>query len=510
MGLHTIRKVSLEYSVSARMLRYYEQIGLLESTRIKDYAYRVYDETAIKRLALIILLRKLQIPVKQIIHILANQDALAVIEVFKRNIEELDERITALSSVRSILARFVDEMHQKADVRLKLDLLNDKTMLAVAGSLSFSENKIGDKVSPEELRQADERLRKQAEEHLRIVYRLPSMVAVITCAHDENGEDWNARRKAEALVKRFIEDTNLYRLKPDLRVWGFTDGKFERGGWTMWVTVPDGFVVPPSFTLKQYHGGLFAAYPNWDFDFTAWSDESELYEWNHQQCGTAEEYFNPFNIYGFTHIESGLGGAMYTDVLYPIKEIGKMTDKQKGKITALEKARPRRVTDIDLTTMIKTNDIEIHYENGMLIMHKDGDNGSRSMTTREVFTCPLRITLRAKTDDTNIRLQYHQGIVLINWEHERDTLVVFDVATGQFNTYKKRGRVPVNEFVDVEWTIGREIMTLKINGELRHAGDDYPYIEAVKENGLPPAPVGISTAFGSTVTVTSLTIAELP
>ena len=78
MELQTVRQVSLEYGISNRMLRYYEQIGLIESSRIDDYAYRVYDQVAIKRLQQIIILRKLQIPVKQIKDILNNQNAVTV------------------------------------------------------------------------------------------------------------------------------------------------------------------------------------------------------------------------------------------------------------------------------------------------------------------------------------------------------------------------------------------------------------------------------------------------
>ena len=142
MEIQTATHVSQTYNISTRMLRYYEQLGLIESLRKEDYAYRVYDEAAIKRLQQIIILRKLQIPMKQIKDLLNNQNAVAVIEIFKQNISELDEQITALSTVKSILARFIDELQEKADVHLKLDLLNDKAMLAVLGSLSFSENKI--------------------------------------------------------------------------------------------------------------------------------------------------------------------------------------------------------------------------------------------------------------------------------------------------------------------------------------------------------------------------------
>ncbi len=45
-----IREASLRYDISARALKYYEDIGLIKSTRSDDYAYRLYDETAVKRL----------------------------------------------------------------------------------------------------------------------------------------------------------------------------------------------------------------------------------------------------------------------------------------------------------------------------------------------------------------------------------------------------------------------------------------------------------------------------
>ena len=50
----TIGTVSKNLGISSRMLRYYEQIGLIESKRVENYAYRVYDEEAIRRLRQII------------------------------------------------------------------------------------------------------------------------------------------------------------------------------------------------------------------------------------------------------------------------------------------------------------------------------------------------------------------------------------------------------------------------------------------------------------------------
>ncbi len=43
-----IRDVSSKYDISARALRYYEDMGLITSTRSNDYAYRLYDESGRK------------------------------------------------------------------------------------------------------------------------------------------------------------------------------------------------------------------------------------------------------------------------------------------------------------------------------------------------------------------------------------------------------------------------------------------------------------------------------
>ncbi len=69
MELQTISQVSRDYGISTRMLRYFEQAGLILSLRKDNYAYRVYDQNAVNRLRQIIVLRKLRVPVKQIISI---------------------------------------------------------------------------------------------------------------------------------------------------------------------------------------------------------------------------------------------------------------------------------------------------------------------------------------------------------------------------------------------------------------------------------------------------------
>ena len=78
-NLAKIREVSVRYNVSARTLRYYEDMGLIESTRSDDYAYRLYDEAAIKRLEQILILRRLNISIKDIKRIFNTEDRKSVV-----------------------------------------------------------------------------------------------------------------------------------------------------------------------------------------------------------------------------------------------------------------------------------------------------------------------------------------------------------------------------------------------------------------------------------------------
>jgi DNA-binding transcriptional MerR regulator len=79
MDLQTISMVSKNFNVSTRTLRYYEQIGLLQSIKKDGYMYRTYDESSLKRLEQIIILRKLRIQLKQ-----ASKDAACSVIIWQQ------------------------------------------------------------------------------------------------------------------------------------------------------------------------------------------------------------------------------------------------------------------------------------------------------------------------------------------------------------------------------------------------------------------------------------------
>ncbi len=331
MELKTIRQVSLDYGVSRRMLCYYEEIGLIKSSRKDDYAYRVYDENAIQRLQQIIILRKLQIPVKQIKDILNNQNAVEIIEIFRQKISELDEEMTALSTLKSILMRFVDELKEKADVDLKLELLNNKTMLAIVSTLSFPENKIKEKVSMEELNKANENLNKLADRDVRIVY-LPPMTVAAAYATGENCES-----KANVMIAQFVKESGLLNIKPDARSFGFDCSKGTTAVgepsrvYEVWVSIPNDIEVPAPLLKRTFDGGLYAAHVlrTWDFQdwglLKEWVNASDKYDndwdsprWTSLETVAGQGFEETLNFYNFT-TNGSEKDDLQLDLLFPIK-----------------------------------------------------------------------------------------------------------------------------------------------------------------------------------------------
>jgi DNA-binding transcriptional MerR regulator len=105
MELQTISQVSKQFKVSTRTLRYYRQIGLIQSAMKEDYSYRTYDEGIILRLKQLIVLRKFRIPLKSIAKILLTENTALLIEVFQQNLSDIGDEITAgLYLLRSFLS----------------------------------------------------------------------------------------------------------------------------------------------------------------------------------------------------------------------------------------------------------------------------------------------------------------------------------------------------------------------------------------------------------------------
>ena len=111
-SLIKIKDVSAKYSVSARTLRYYEEMGLLISSRSDDYAYRLYDDTAVQRLEQILILRKLNIGIKDLRRIFNTSGSDVVLEVLGKKVDAIDEEVSLLHELKEIVLDFIRHIEQ--------------------------------------------------------------------------------------------------------------------------------------------------------------------------------------------------------------------------------------------------------------------------------------------------------------------------------------------------------------------------------------------------------------
>lgn len=321
-NLQTITAISKALGISNRMLRYYEQVGLVQSQRIDGYAYRVYNAAAVRRLRQIIVLRKLRISVKQIRVILNDSDAVKIIEIFEHNISELDEEMTALSTVRSILTRLVSELQEKVNVQVRLDWLSDSSALSLAEALSLPQNTLREEKTMSELSQADQKLSKLTDKNVRIIHLPPAAVAAYQYVGDE------PEMHVNQVVDQFVRESHLIELKPDLRHFGFNADKADLHGYEMWVTIPDDMEVPEPLVKRRFEGGLYAAHmiPFGAFDewglLCKWVQSSEKYQGNSggkgAECmwGLLEEHLNYAN---HVYLDNSEPEDLQLDLLHPIK-----------------------------------------------------------------------------------------------------------------------------------------------------------------------------------------------
>ena len=172
-----IREMSVKYDISARALKYYEDMGLITSTRSEDYAYRMYDESAVKRLEQILILRKLNISIKDIQRIFAAPDSNVVLEVLGNKVNGIDEEVSLLHELKLIVLEFIEQIKksdfaQDADVKLLYEKVQE-----IEGQL-VNVDYNGNPANVNHLLEITERLDKQIPDVM--IVRIPKFLAVTT------------------------------------------------------------------------------------------------------------------------------------------------------------------------------------------------------------------------------------------------------------------------------------------------------------------------------------------
>lgn len=280
MDLIRINQVVDSFGISSRTLRYYEEMGLLWSNHPDNKSQRYYDTDALERLKQIIILRKLQIPVKDMVVIFKNENMTALIQAFVNKLDSLDTEISALSELRRLVDDFLNKMLMSGIKKISgITLLYEETekrLTTVEKNETVTFEKLS-LISREALRLYDVR-----------IIRLPPM-RVLT-SRLKTGQVENIEDKMQSLFVKYG-----FTPKPGLRNCFYR--KEPSGEWIMLIRIPSDYENTTEYVDEKFTGGLFAIASSFmeDMDDTFillkdWVNNSDHYELDVNAEGEMHRY----------------------------------------------------------------------------------------------------------------------------------------------------------------------------------------------------------------------------
>lgn len=281
MDLIRINEVVDIFGVSSRTLRYYEEVGLIWSSHPDNKAQRYYDDAALERLKQIIVLRKLQIPIKDIIKIFKTESTTALIQAFVDKLESLDTEINSLSELRHLVDDFLHKMLMSGIKKISaITLLYEETEKRIATVKSIKEINYESltKISREALRLHDVR-----------IIRLPAG-RVLTSRLKTGQIVWLDGDKMQYLFAEYG-----FVPAPGLRNCFFRKVKGDE--WMMEILIPENYINTTDYADDYFPGGLYAVASSFmeDMDDTFellrdWINMSSYFEADKVNDGNAFRY----------------------------------------------------------------------------------------------------------------------------------------------------------------------------------------------------------------------------
>ncbi len=243
-----IRDVSSKYDISARTLRYYEDMGLITSTRSIDYAYRLYDEIAVKRLEQILILRKLNISIKDIQRIFNTSGSETVLEVLGKKVDDIDGEVALLHELKEIVLEFIHQIEHvdfgnDSDVKKLYE--KAKEIEGQLSNVSYS----GNPSNRNRLLDVTERMKRAPEVRIIQINSFKAFSSGLDTIDNIMGTFQQWQEEHNHLVKKLMYGApDFLWFEEDMRavwIWAVED----------WVTEAD--VVP--YEIIEFEGGLYAA-----------------------------------------------------------------------------------------------------------------------------------------------------------------------------------------------------------------------------------------------------------
>lgn len=102
-----INEVATKYHITKRALRYYEEIQLIKCIRDDTSNYRYYDDTALKRLEQIILLRGIGFSLSEIKEIFLTNNHVSINKIFHNKLLKIEDNINSLLYFKKVVSSII-------------------------------------------------------------------------------------------------------------------------------------------------------------------------------------------------------------------------------------------------------------------------------------------------------------------------------------------------------------------------------------------------------------------
>jgi len=516
MDLIKITTLTNQLGISSRSLRYYEQAGLIQSIRSDFEKYRYYDAENVERLKQIMVLRKMQIPIKDILRIYESADMSVVVETFVKRIGAIDDEIGALSEMKHITNEFLQTMLQNGITRISaLPLLYEEM------EKELTEIQTQQPIRFADLSRVSAQLAKPLEP---VILSLPAMRMISSCpkanpsATDPDGF-W-----------RWLQAQQFGIGEP---------GRHEQfeyqspAGEVFMQRIPADFENNSDYCDSLFEGGLFAS-------VHVYLDE-DLGECFRALIQCFDE--NPF--YEIAYTREGalrhpalLESLIATDdtrelaaLLVPVKK--RLADpalfdpprESAGlSVAKIEAANPVLwAVSVPPCELTPTNPHGgyIRYEpqpNGELIFSTYV--GNRYLSTNVAVRLPFRVDFTCKYDvsppnaDTGFRFHFGNHLFAVNERNDADPALskhalIFDQPIfGNQSVYPQLGKVKKGEYNEVSWIVGEKHLAAIINGELRFCAENLPYMKSNFQH-LPAHPILLDGGGDMPITLQKVTVSQL-
>lgn len=300
----TINKATTIFEVTGRALRYWEDAGLFKSKRDAQSGWRVYDDAAVLRIRLTVLLRQLDIPVQDIKQILKMESAEEVCAILEKQLSKLNYTDFGLQAQKTALSTLLHAL--KANSMITLSSFEQ-----ILSPIVATDPKISD-FSKEKENHAMDPINAIIGE-IRIV-TLPPMR---TAANSQIGVE-----PEDAAMQPVLEWLRAENLTGTARVFGFNVEPYPTAdkpeyGFAYCASIPNAATIPEHLYELYLPGGIYA-----ELDVPVTTDPS--YTWRqYQELFQADQwewvYDTARNPGLEEHVARGDESGYRITVLTPIK-----------------------------------------------------------------------------------------------------------------------------------------------------------------------------------------------